>query len=117
MDLGIAGKIAFVLGSSSGLGFSVASELRDNGVKVAICGRDKQKLDSAAGKIGAIPVCGDISKSDDISGMVKEVREKLGEIDILVTNTGGPPKAVFKIRMKQCGPNLLEIFFLALLPQ
>ena len=96
MDFGINGKTAFVLGSSSGLGFSVASELRDNGVKVAICGRDRQKLEAAAGKIGAIPVCGDISKSDDISRMIKEVREKLGEIDILVTNTGGPPKADFK---------------------
>ena len=96
MDLGITGKTAFVLGSLSGLGFGVASELRDNGVKVAICGRDRQKLEAAAEKIGAIPVCGDISRSDDISGMIKEVREKLGEIDILVTNTGGPPKADFK---------------------
>ena len=96
MDLGITGKTAFVLGSSSGLGFSVASELRNNGVRVAICGRNRQKLEAAAEKIGAIPVCGDISSSDDISGMVKEVREKLGEIDILVTNTGGPPRADFK---------------------
>ncbi|MDA3938320.1 MAG: SDR family NAD(P)-dependent oxidoreductase [Spirochaetia bacterium] len=48
MDLGISGKTAFVLGSSSGLGFAVASELIENGVKVAICGRSREKLESAA---------------------------------------------------------------------
>jgi len=96
MDLGIKGKTAFVLGASSGLGFSVASVLRENGVEVAICGRNRSKLEAAAAEIGAAPVSGDVSKSDDISRMVKEVRDELGEIDILVTNIGGPPKADFK---------------------
>lgn len=96
MDLKISGKTAFVLGSSSGLGFGVASELSKNGVKVAICGRNKEKLEKAAKKIGAVPVLGDLTRSSDISGMVGEVNKKLGSIDILVTNTGGPPKADFK---------------------
>jgi len=95
MDLGISGKVAFVLGASSGLGFSVASVLAENGVKVAICGRDVNKLEIAANKIDATPVVGDVSINTDISRMIDEVREKLGEIDILVTNTGGPPKADF----------------------
>ena len=95
MDLGISGKTAFVLGGSSGLGFGVASELSKNGVKVAICGRNKQKLENAAKKIGALAVLGDLTKSSDISGMVEAVNKELGEIDILVTNTGGPPKADF----------------------
>ncbi len=96
MDLGINGKTAFVMGASSGLGFSVASELINNGVKVAICGRNKENLEKAAGKIGALPVLGDLTRSSDILRMVKEVNEKLGQIDILLTNTGGPPKADFK---------------------
>ena len=95
MDLGISGKVAFVLGASSGLGFAVASVLVENGVKVAICGRDVNKLENAANKIDATPVVGDVSINTDMSRMIDEVREKLGEIDILVTNTGGPPKADF----------------------
>ncbi len=95
MNLGIKGKTAFVLGSSSGLGFSVASELSKNGVKVAICGRNIEKLEKAAGEIGAVSVSGDLTKSSDIRKMILEVNDKLGHIDILVTNTGGPPKADF----------------------
>jgi 3-oxoacyl-[acyl-carrier protein] reductase len=95
MDLGIKGKTAFVLGASSGLGFGVASELAKNGARVAICGRNKDKLEKAAGEIGAFPVMGDLTNSTDIVEMIREVRIKLGEIDILVTNTGGPPKAAF----------------------
>jgi len=96
MDFGIKGKTAFVLGASSGLGFGVASELSNNGVKVAICGRNKNKLEKAAKKIGALPVLGDLTNSQDIARMVNEVNKELGSIDILVTNTGGPPRADFK---------------------
>ncbi|MCK5675066.1 MAG: SDR family NAD(P)-dependent oxidoreductase, partial [Spirochaetales bacterium] len=95
MDLGISGKTAFVLGGSSGLGFGVASELSKNGVKVAICGRNKEKLENAAKKIGAVPIVGDLTISSEIPKMIKEVNKILGSIDILVTNTGGPPKADF----------------------
>ncbi len=96
MDLGIKGKAAFVLGGSSGLGFGVAAALRDNGVKVALCGRNRKKLEKAASGINAFPVQGDVSKREDIVRMINEVQDKLGKIDILVTNTGGPPKADFK---------------------
>lgn len=96
MDLGIKGKVAFVLGGSSGLGLGTAAALRDNGVKVALCGRNREKLDKAASGINALPVQGDVSKREDIIRMINEVKENLGAIDILVTNTGGPPKADFK---------------------
>ncbi len=96
MDLGIKGKVAFVLGGSSGLGLGTAAALRDNGVKVALCGRNREKLDKAASGINAFPVQGDVSKREDIIRMINEVKENLGAIDILVTNTGGPPKADFK---------------------
>ncbi len=96
MDLGIKDRTAFVLGGSSGLGFAAANELSLAGVKVAICGRNRDKLEKAAAKIGALPVRGDVSKKEDIVKMVDDVRKNLGEIDILITNTGGPPKADFK---------------------
>jgi 3-oxoacyl-[acyl-carrier protein] reductase len=96
MDLGLKSKTAFVLGSSSGLGLAVATELINNGVKVAISGRNKEKLLSAAQQIGAFPVAGDLGRSEDILRMIQEVINELGDIDILVTNTGGPPKADFE---------------------
>jgi len=96
VDLGIRGKTAFVLGASSGLGYGVASELSNNGVKVAICGRNRNKLENAAKKIDALPIAGDLTNSQDIVRMIKEVNKEFGHIDILITNTGGPPKADFQ---------------------
>ncbi|MGA6924476.1 MAG: SDR family oxidoreductase, partial [Desulfosarcina sp.] len=67
------------------------------GCRVAICSRDdaavKQAADEMAAKIGA-PVYGfgaDLNQADDISRLIDQVRQSLGDPDILVTNAGGPP--------------------------
>ena len=95
MDLGIEKRVAFVMGASSGLGRAVAENLIGNGVRTAICGRDNDKLAAACGETGAFGVQGDISDVKSVHEMINTVSHKLGDIDILVTNTGGPPKAAF----------------------
>ncbi len=95
MDLGIEKKVAFVMGASSGLGRAVAEELMKNGVQTAICGRNSDKLAAACRETGAFGVQGDISDIKSVQQMLDTVSHKLGDIDILVTNTGGPPKAAF----------------------
>lgn len=95
MDLEIKDKVAFVMGGTSGLGRAVAEKLIQNGVKTAVCGRNKEKIDTACMETGAFGVQGDLSRRDDIRRMLEEVSKELGAIDILVTNTGGPPKAQF----------------------
>ena len=91
MDLGLGGKVALVIGASKGLGRGIAAELVAEGATVAIASRSRERIDATAAEIGAR---GFVYDSDDPGGagpLVREVVDTVGEIDILVTNTGGPP--------------------------
>ena len=97
MDLGISGRRALVTGASFGIGRAVAAELAANGVDVAICARNRDKLEDTAaalnsnsgGRVVALP--GDMSDPDAIKSVVAGARESLGGIDILVNNAGSSP--------------------------
>ncbi len=93
MDLGLTDKRAAVAGASSGLGFGVAQALIAEGVRVAICGRDRARIDTAAESLGplATPLVVDVSTAEGGRSFVAQAREALGGIDILVPNAGGPP--------------------------
>src|SRR5579863_5075550 len=91
MDLGISNRVALVLGASKGLGRAVAAELAAEGARVAIAARSAERLATVAGEIAATPFVHDNADLDAIPALVGEVTAALGPIDILVTNTGGPP--------------------------
>src|SRR2546421_10212473 len=91
MDLGIEGKVALVTGASKGLGFGVAQALAQEGAKVAISSRSRERIEEAAGSIGATPFVHDASDVDHATDLVRRVDEDLGPIDILIANSGGPP--------------------------
>ncbi len=96
MDLGLKGKRALVLGSSSGLGFAVAKGLAEEGAKVAICSRSKERSEKAASQVpDSIPLVADIKGRGEGARLVRETVSAFGGIDILVTNTGGPPTGPF----------------------
>lgn len=95
MDLGIAGRKAAVAAASRGLGFATAKALAAQGVDVAICARDASALETAAARIGATPIVADVSEVDQARGFVREARDTLGGLEILVTNAGGPPPGRF----------------------
>ena len=95
MDLGIAGRRAAVAASSRGLGFAVARMLAAEGAAVAICGREAPAVEAAAASIGATPVVADVSTPEGAGGFVREARDALGGVDILVPNAGGPPPGRF----------------------
>ena len=95
MDLGISGKRALVLAASRGLGLGIAKALAAEGVHVLICGRTEEKLkanveaiQAAGGK--ADYVVADLADARFVDQMLHAVHDKLGGIDILVNNTGGP---------------------------
>ncbi|KGD85772.1 SDR family oxidoreductase [Rhizobium sp. YS-1r] len=96
MDLGLTGKRALVLASSRGLGLGIAKALAAEGANVLLVGRSGDRLAenckaiNAEGKGKAEWVWGDIADDNFVAAMVNAVREKLGGIDILVNNTGGP---------------------------
>ncbi|MDY7228968.1 SDR family oxidoreductase [Hyalangium rubrum] len=93
MDLGLKGRRALVMGASAGLGFAIASELVREGARVAICSRSEERIRAAAANMGAaLGVAADLSKPGASQSVVEQVRQALGGVDILVVNTGGPPK-------------------------
>jgi 3-oxoacyl-[acyl-carrier protein] reductase len=97
MDLGIEGKTAAIGGSTSGLGLATARALIAAGVRVAICGRDPERLDKATQELGpnAYPIQADLSETAQAVGFIEEAQGILGSIDILVPNAGGPPPGDF----------------------
>ena len=96
MDLGLAGRTAAVAGASSGLGLASARALAAEGVRVAICGRDRDRIEAAAAGVdGAVPLVADVSTVDGATGFVEAAVDALGQVDILVPNAGGPPPGTF----------------------
>jgi 3-oxoacyl-[acyl-carrier protein] reductase len=91
MDLGIAGRVALVTGASAGIGRAIAAELVAEGANVAVSSRSRERIDKAAATIGATGFVFDSADVDAAPGLLREVEDALGPIDILVPNTGGPP--------------------------
>ena len=102
MNFGLKGKNALVTASSQGLGKSVALELAKEGANLAICARNKQILETAKAQIYSVgagdvfAVECDLTVASDRDKMIKAVLQHYNNIDILVTNTGGPPTGKFE---------------------
>lgn len=93
MDLGIEGRTALVMAASRGIGRGIAGALAREGARVAISSRSEDALRDAAEELGgelrAFPAdTGDLERLRRLPG---EVADALGPVEILVTNTGGPP--------------------------
>jgi 3-oxoacyl-[acyl-carrier protein] reductase len=85
--------VALVMGASKGIGRGIAGALAREGARVAISSRSEDSLREAAagmdGEVGIFPA--DNEDLERLRALPGEVAEALGPIDILVTNTGGPP--------------------------
>lgn len=97
MDLGIDGRVAAVGGASTGLGKAVAWSLTREGARVAICARDRERLErtglalnrASGQEIFAFPV--DLATESGPEEFVEATVSEFGKLDILVCNAGGPP--------------------------
>ena len=102
MDLGLTNKVAFVAASSQGLGKSVALEFAKEGAHVIICGRNTTQLIKtraiieAAGTGTVMAITADVSDTKDRARLISTVLKEYEKIDILVTNSGGPPSGKFE---------------------
>lgn len=101
MDLGMKGKVAVVTASSSGIGRTIALQLAKEGCRVAICGRNEEKIASAvnmfASETGHIPFARkvDLTRTDETREFLGEVHNTLGPVDLLVANGGAPVRNTF----------------------
>jgi 3-oxoacyl-[acyl-carrier protein] reductase len=97
VDLGLKDRRAFVAAASKGLGFGCARALAAEGAKVFISSRSESAIEAAANKIGAAGwKAADVSKPGEPEAAVKEAISRLGGLDILVVNSGGPPAGTFQ---------------------
>lgn len=102
MDLKLNDKRALITGASRGLGYATAFGLGREGVRLAINSRSPEAIQSAADEIhtqtGAEvhALVGDASESGVPERLVQEATRALGGLDILITNTGGPPAGNFE---------------------
>ena len=101
MDLGLRGKIALVSASSRGLGRAIAEELAAEGASLVMCARGEDALRETAASLrrtsGApvLDVVADVSQPDGVQRVVDAALGEFGRVDILVTNSGGPPSGAF----------------------
>jgi 3-oxoacyl-[acyl-carrier protein] reductase len=86
----LAGKTAFVTGSTRGIGHAIARALHAAGAKVAVVGRDQARAEAVAAELGerAAGVACDVARADQVEAAIAAAERALGPIDILVNNAG-----------------------------
>jgi 3-oxoacyl-[acyl-carrier protein] reductase len=116
MDLGIYGKNALVLASSRGLGHGIAVALAREGANVLLCGRSGETLEAnckainAEGKGKADWIWADLFDENFVESVTAAAKAKLGSVDILVNNTGGPTPGT----TEDMTPEKLETYFFSM---
>ena len=91
MDLGLRGRTALVTGASKGIGLGIARALAEEGAQVAMSSRSRERIEAVAGEIGARGYAHDSGELDAVPALVDQVEADLGPVDVLITNSGGPP--------------------------
>ena len=107
MDLGLRGKVALVAASSRGLGRAVAEELAAEGADFVMCARGADALREAADAIRrdtgvhVVDVAADLGELAGVEAVVGAATAAFGRVDVLVTNTGGPPAGLFESHSRE----------------
>ena len=102
MDLGLRDKVAFVAAGSRGLGRAVAEELAAEGARLVLCARDREVLTTTSEEIASQHGVEVMAEAIDLSvrgagaTLVESALGRFGRIDVMVTNTGGPPAGPFE---------------------
>jgi 3-oxoacyl-[acyl-carrier protein] reductase len=93
MDLGLRGRTAIVCGASAGMGLASAEALAAEGANVVMFARRREPLEREADRLGALAVRGDVTNPRDLQRLVEHTINAFGGVDVLVNNSGGPPRA------------------------
>ncbi|HET9323583.1 MAG TPA: SDR family oxidoreductase [Gaiellaceae bacterium] len=92
MNLGLNGRTAIVCGASQGMGLAIAEALAAEGMSVAMFARRRKVLEEEAERLGALAVQGDVTNPQDCARLVDRAVAAFGGVDVLVNNSGGPPR-------------------------
>src|SRR5438309_1855125 len=119
MDLGLAGRVALVCGSTKGLGRAVAKALAQEGARVAVNGRHDDSVEHAAHQLSSeaaetvMPFVADVGDSAQAEGLVERVHHEMGRLDVLFCNASGPPAAPFSQQTGEAFRRALELNLLS----
>jgi 3-oxoacyl-[acyl-carrier protein] reductase len=119
MNLGLKDRVALVAASSQGIGRATAEAFAAEGCRVAMCARNQQTLQAAAEGIRkghnaeVIAEAFDVTDAGAVSRFVAAIAEKMGGVDICVTNAGGPPAKGFLAASLEEWQRALEMNFLS----
>src|SRR6202453_421714 len=87
-DMDLKNAVVLITGGSSGIGRAAAEVLKQAGARVAITGRDPERLAEAARSLGVVGIQADVADEADVLRTFREVKEKLGDLDVLINNAG-----------------------------
>jgi 3-oxoacyl-[acyl-carrier protein] reductase len=119
MDLGLAGRVALVCGSTKGLGRAVAKALVQEGARVAINGRHEDSLKHAARALSSeadqavMPFVADVGDAAQAGALVERVHHEMGRLDVLFCNASGPPAAPFTHQPAEAFQRAVELNLLS----
>jgi len=80
--------VALVTGGGRGIGASIARELSEAGMRVAVSGRTPQQVEAVAAEISGLALEGDVSRRKDVEAWIERTEDELGPIELLVANAG-----------------------------
>lgn len=101
VDLGLAGRVAVVAGSTRGIGRAIAVGFAREGARVVVNGRATEQVEATVQAIEAetgatvTGVAADVSTAPGAAVLIEQARARFGGVDVLVTNAGGPPAGTF----------------------
>ena len=119
MDTGLKGRVAIVAAASQGLGRATAEAFAAEGANVAMCARNVDALHAAAEQIanrfgvGVFAHTTDVTIPEAVNDFVARVIERMGRVDICVTNAGGPPAKPFSETSIEEWQRALQLSFLS----
>lgn len=118
MDLGLKGKVALLTGASRGLGLATAQTLAREGVRIVINSRNADHLEAArlilAGDgCEVLTLDGDVTDPETAVKMVESTVARFGGLDLLFTNSGGPPPRAFESIDEDTWHQAIELSFMS----
>ena len=117
MEMSLREKVFLVTGGSRGLGFALAERLLSEGARVAVLARDEDRLREAEKHLGAVGEvfvrCGDVTRIDDLEGLISAAHDRWSRIDGVVNNAGTLAAGSFADQDDECWRDDLELKLLA----
>jgi len=120
MDYGLKNRCVVVAASSDGIARAAAAKFAEEGAKVAMCSRDLEKLNAAAGQIREIysaevmAEAVDVTDAGAVNKFIQNVAAKFGGVDVCVTNAGGPPAKMFLSTTTEEWQRAVELNFMSI---